>query len=162
MVCGVAVEIPLAGESGEVGEDSKGNHFAGAEGGVGSGASLLLRAGVAEIVDHNVECGEEGVHIDHGPVPFPLGSGSKPTLVRGHLPLKFRVDNSHQTSKPLSISGADGIRTHALRRAKAHRLILARPSASGNFDVLQVFCELACGSMSVAYRLGCSTVAVRS
>src|SRR5829696_8164455 len=97
MVCGVAVEIPLAGESGEVGEDSKGNHFAGAEGGVGSGASLLLRAGVAEIVDHNVECGEEGVHIDHGPVPFPLGSGSKPTLVRGHLPLKFRVDNSHQT-----------------------------------------------------------------
>src|SRR5215211_5103709 len=99
MVCGVAVEIPLAGESGEVGEDSKGNHFAGAEGGVGSGASLLLRAGVAEIVDHNVECGEEGVHIDHGPVPFPLGSGSKPTLVRGHLPLKFRVDNSHQTLK---------------------------------------------------------------
>src|SRR5215217_7993301 len=106
MVCGVAVEIPLAGESGEVGEDSKGNHFAGAEGGVGSGASLLLRAGVAEIVDHNVECGEEGVHIDHGPVPFPLGSGSKPTLVRGHLPLKFRVDNSHQTFKNSSRSAA--------------------------------------------------------
>src|SRR5215217_1322571 len=111
MVCGVAVEIPLAGESGEVGEDSKGNHFAGAEGGVGSGASLLLRAGVAEIVDHNVECGEEGVHIDHGPVPFPLGSGSKPTLVRGHLPLKFRVDNSHQTFKPAFYGLCDELRT---------------------------------------------------
>src|SRR5215203_4241973 len=47
--------------------------------------------GVAEVVDHNVQCGEEGVHIEHkSSVPFPWGSGSKPTLVCGHLPLKLR------------------------------------------------------------------------
>src|SRR5215216_5603532 len=47
--------------------------------------------GVAEVVDHNVQCGEEGVHIEHkSSVPFPWGSGSKPTLGCGHLPLKLR------------------------------------------------------------------------
>src|SRR5215217_4350580 len=47
--------------------------------------------GVAEVVDHNVQCGEEGVPIEHkSSVPFPWGSGSKPTLVCGHLPLKLR------------------------------------------------------------------------
>jgi hypothetical protein len=54
---------------------------------------------VAEVVDHDVECSEEGVHIEHGSVPFPSGLVSKPTLVRGHLPLKFSVDNSHQAFK---------------------------------------------------------------
>src|SRR3712207_1928085 len=52
--------------------------------------------GLAEVVHHDVKCGEEGVQIDHWPVPFPSGSGSKPTLNRGHLPLKFSTDNSHQ------------------------------------------------------------------
>jgi hypothetical protein len=56
--------------------------------------------GVAEVVDHNVKCGEEGVHVEHeGSVPFPSGSGSRPTLVRGHLPLKSSIDNSHQAFK---------------------------------------------------------------
>src|SRR5215217_7266001 len=141
MVCGVAVEIPLAGESGEVGEDSKGNHFAGAEGGVGSGASLLLRAGVAEIVDHNVECGEEGVHIDHGPVPFPLGSGSKPTLVRGHLPLKFRVDNSHQTFKtvgmvaPLITAGLPLLSPHVYGKEARRETSLSNFLGSGRIHI---------------------------
>jgi hypothetical protein len=55
---------------------------------------------VAEVVNHNVECGEEGVHIDHEElVPFPKGSGGKPTLACGHLPLKFPTDNSHQAFK---------------------------------------------------------------
>ncbi|MGF1473315.1 MAG: choice-of-anchor Q domain-containing protein, partial [Rubrobacteraceae bacterium] len=45
-----------------------------------------------------VKCGEEGVHVEHEEsVPFPSGSVSKPTLERGHLPLKSRTDNSHQT-----------------------------------------------------------------
>jgi hypothetical protein len=39
------------------------------------------------------------VHVEHGSVPFPWGSGSKPTLNRGHLPLNIRPDNSHQTFK---------------------------------------------------------------
>src|SRR5436305_2070481 len=56
--------------------------------------------GLAEVVDHNVKYGEEGVHVDHGsPVPFPSGTGSKPTLNRGHLPLNLRPANSHQAFK---------------------------------------------------------------
>jgi hypothetical protein len=55
--------------------------------------------GLAEVVHDDVECSEEGVHVEHRSVPFPSGSVSKPTLVGGHLPLKFRVDNSHQTFK---------------------------------------------------------------
>jgi hypothetical protein len=46
------------------------------------------------------------VHIDHEEsVPFLWGSGSKPTLVCGHLPLKFSPDNSHQAFN-LSVSCA--------------------------------------------------------
>src|SRR3712207_5237070 len=58
--------------------------------------------GLAEVVHHDVKCGEEGVQIDHWPVPFPSGSGSKPTLNRGHLPLKFSTDNSHQAFDDIS------------------------------------------------------------
>jgi hypothetical protein len=55
---------------------------------------------VAKIVDHDVKCGEEGVHVEHEEsVPFPSGLVSKPTLVRGHLPLKSSPDNSHQAFK---------------------------------------------------------------
>jgi hypothetical protein len=62
--------------------------------------SLFLREGVAEIIHHDVECGEEGVHIDLESVPFPSGNGiGKPTLDHGHLPLKIRTVNSHQVSK---------------------------------------------------------------
>jgi hypothetical protein len=60
------------------------------------GASLLGAVGVAEVIDDDVECGEEGVHIEHGLVPFPTGLGGKPTLRRGHLPLKSLPPNSHQ------------------------------------------------------------------
>src|SRR5688572_29022389 len=53
--------------------------------------------GVAELIDRNVKCGEEGVHVNHEEsVPFPSGSGSKPTLKGGHLPLKFPTGNSHE------------------------------------------------------------------
>ncbi len=53
--------------------------------------------GVAEVVDHNVKRGEEGVHAEHEEsVPFLSGLGSKPTLRGGHLPLKSSTDNSHQ------------------------------------------------------------------
>jgi hypothetical protein len=63
----------------------------------GPGVSSLFAVLIlAKIVDDDVKCGEEGVHVEHGSVPFPLGSGSKPTLERGHLPLKCLTDNSHQ------------------------------------------------------------------
>ncbi|MGF1470392.1 MAG: hypothetical protein ACFB50_01465, partial [Rubrobacteraceae bacterium] len=53
------------------------------------------------------KCGEEGVHVEHEEsVPFPSGSVSKPTLERGHLPLKSRTDNSHQTFKEFPILDA--------------------------------------------------------
>jgi hypothetical protein len=60
--------------------------------------------GVAEVVHHDVKCGKEGVHIDHkSSVPFPWGSGSKPTLVCGRLPLKSSTGNSHQAFKRVRI-----------------------------------------------------------
>jgi hypothetical protein len=94
----VAVEVALAAEAAPPGKDSQGNDLAIGEGSFRAG-SLFRRLGVAEVVDHDVECSEEGVHIEHGSVPFPSGSGGKPTLVRGHLPHKFSVDNSHQAFK---------------------------------------------------------------
>jgi non-specific serine/threonine protein kinase len=55
---------------------------------------------VAKVVDRDVKCGEEGVHVEHEEsVPFPRGSGSKPTLERGHLLLKSSSYNSHQALK---------------------------------------------------------------
>jgi hypothetical protein len=92
------VEIPLAGESGEAGEAGESYDLVGSEGGVRSGRSVLFRPGLVEIVRHEVESGEEGVHVEHEEsVPFPSGSVlGKPTLVHGHLPLKSRTDNSHQ------------------------------------------------------------------
>ncbi len=102
---GVTVEIPFAGESGPPGEDGEGYDLAGAQGCIGSGMSFFLRAGLAEVVDHNVECGEEGVHVEHEEsVPFPSGSVSKLTLARGHLPLKSHPDNSHQAFEDISIA----------------------------------------------------------
>jgi len=60
----VAVEIPLAGETAPTGKDGQGKHLALGEGGLGTGPPFW-RLGVAEVVDHNVEYGEEGVHIEH-------------------------------------------------------------------------------------------------
>src|SRR5215207_3624877 len=95
---GVAVEGPLAREPGEAGEDGEGKDLALGEGGFRR-EPLFRPMGLAEVVCDDVECGEEGVHVEHWSVPFPEGSVSKPTLVRGHLPLKFRADNSHQAFK---------------------------------------------------------------
>ena len=67
------------------------------------------------------------------------------------------------------LSGADGIRTHALRRAKAKEYVLARTGASSNFRCLQVFHRIAVGGSSIAYQpiparlqYGCSTICFRS
>src|SRR5829696_2963695 len=97
MALGVAVEVSLAGESRPAGEDGEGDDLACGKGGLGAGASLLGAVGLAEVIDDNVKCGEEGVHVEHEEsVPFPSGSGGKPTLERGHLPLKSSPPNSHQ------------------------------------------------------------------
>jgi hypothetical protein len=99
----VAVEIPLAGETAPTSEDGQGKHLALGEGGFGTGPPFW-RLGVAEVVDHNVEYGEEGVHIEHKEsVPFPSGSVNKPTLICGHLLLKLRPNNSHQAFKRLYV-----------------------------------------------------------
>jgi len=50
------------------------------------------------------------VHLDHEEsVPFPWGSGSKPTLEGGHLPLKSSTDNSHQAFKAYARPGTSEI-----------------------------------------------------
>ena len=48
-------------------------------------------------------------------------------------------------------SGAEGIRTPDLRRAKAKKCILVRPGTSGYFAVLQVLYGIASGDSSMAY-----------
>src|SRR5215208_636351 len=98
---GIAVEVPLAPKACPSGEDGEGGDLAGAQGCIWSGV-MFLQSGLAEVVDYNVECGEEGVHVDHeSTVPFLSGNGiGKPTLMGGHLPLNFRSSNSHQTFKP--------------------------------------------------------------
>src|SRR5215210_4730630 len=58
---GVAIEVSLAVETAPTGKDGQGKHLAPGEGGFGAGP-LFWRLRVAEVVYHNVECGEEGVH----------------------------------------------------------------------------------------------------
>jgi hypothetical protein len=92
---GVAIEIPLAGERRPPGEDGEGDDLALAKGGFRTW--LPFRdAGVAKVVDRNVKCGEEGVHVEHKEsAPFLSGSGGKLTLIRGHLPLKYLQPVTH-------------------------------------------------------------------
>jgi hypothetical protein len=99
----IVAKVPLTAEAPPPGEDGEGDHFAGIERGIGPIKPLFLRAGLAEVVDHNVECSEESVYVDHEPVPFPSGSVSKPTLVCGHLPLKSSTDDSHQALKRMGL-----------------------------------------------------------
>src|SRR5919107_6145379 len=107
--CGVAIEVPLAVETAPTREDGEGDDLAFGEGRIGTGTPSWW-SGLAKVVDHNVECGEEGVHIDHEEsVPFPSGIGiGKPTLACGHLPLKSSTHNSHQAFKSLSAAHVQG------------------------------------------------------
>jgi hypothetical protein len=50
------------------------------------------------------------------------------------------------------LSGAEGSRTPDLRRAKAKKHVLAYPSVSSNFGVLQGFCTILDDSLSTTYR----------
>ncbi len=64
------------------------------EEGLGAGGSVFGSLGLAEVIDDDIECGEEGVRVEReSSLPSPSGSDSKPTLERGHLPLKFRADD---------------------------------------------------------------------
>src|SRR5918997_6415490 len=103
MAFGVTVEVSLAGESRPAGEDREGDDLACGKGGLGARTSLLGPAGLAEVIDDDVECGEEGVHVKHESVPFPTGWGGKLTLRRGHLPLKSSPPNSHQAFKHVAL-----------------------------------------------------------
>src|SRR5215211_1779137 len=119
---GVAVEVPLAVEAAPTRKDGEGDDFTCAEGGLGTGLTFR-RAGLAKVVDRDVKCGEEGVHVEHEEsVPFPRGSGSKPTLERGHLPLKSSSYNSHQAFK--DIHPEKEIEVHGTRPSRSYH----RPS----------------------------------
>jgi hypothetical protein len=60
VACSVAIEVPLAVEPAPTREDGEGEDLAFAEGRIRTGSSLWW-LGVAKVVNHNVECGEEGV-----------------------------------------------------------------------------------------------------
>jgi hypothetical protein len=101
VVTGVAVEVALASEPRPPGEDGQRDDLAVGEGRLRAGPPFW-RLGLAEVVDHNVKCGEEGVQVKHEEESPPFPSGSvlgKPTLSRGYLPLKFPTANSHQAFK---------------------------------------------------------------
>src|SRR5919107_1856572 len=74
---GVAIEVPLAVETAPTREDGEGDDLAFGEGRIGTGTPSWW-SGLAKVVDHNVECGEEGVHIDHDR----LDSGLSPATVQ--------------------------------------------------------------------------------
>src|SRR5829696_10462366 len=100
MCLGVAIEVLFAGESRPPAEDREGDDLATTERGIRTGSAPFGLMRVAKFIDDDVKCGEEGVHVEHEQsVPFPSGLVSKPTLVRGHLPLKSSMDNSHQAFK---------------------------------------------------------------
>jgi hypothetical protein len=73
---GVAVEVPLAVETGPPGEDGESDDLTFGEGGLGTG-SLFWRMGVAEVLNSDVKYGEEGVlkSTIRGVGSFPLGIG---------------------------------------------------------------------------------------
>src|SRR5829696_2777699 len=56
----VAVEVPFARETAPPSEDGQGDHFACTQGGLRAWLLRCWRMGVAEVVGHNVKCGEEG------------------------------------------------------------------------------------------------------
>lgn len=62
VMLGVAVEVPLAGEPRPPGEDREGDDLALGKGCFGAGPlPLFWRLGLAEVVNRNVKCSEEGV-----------------------------------------------------------------------------------------------------
>src|SRR5919112_2235036 len=63
----------------------------------------------------------------------------------------FRLSPRFTCKLPSFRSGAEGLRTPDLRRAKAKGYVLARPGGSGYFAVLQVFYRIAGGVSSIAY-----------
>ena len=65
MDLGVALEVPFAGESAPAGEDREGDDLALAEGGIRAWSAPYGSMRLAKIVDHDVKCGEEGVHVEH-------------------------------------------------------------------------------------------------
>jgi hypothetical protein len=75
----IAKEVALASEAGPPSEDGQGYNLAVGEGWLRTGP-LPWRTGLAKVVDNNVECSEEGVHIDHKVGSFPFGIDQyKPT-----------------------------------------------------------------------------------
>src|SRR5918993_4046829 len=99
-VC-IAVEVPLAPEASPSGEDGEGDDLAGTERRIRSGVLLCLRAGLAEVVDHDVEYGEEGVHIDHERRFLSLRERDREADSSWWTPsAQVSMDNSHQAFNP--------------------------------------------------------------
>src|SRR5690554_4223711 len=88
---GIAIEVLLTGELHPLPEDGQRQHLAAAQRGRGAGAvGLRGQVGLAEGVDQDIDCNQEGVHIHRVLLSWetdesylPYGSGHLP-VSRGH------------------------------------------------------------------------------
>jgi hypothetical protein len=63
---GIAIKISLAGKLSPLPKEGQGDHFATAQPGVWARMlGILQPTGLAQIIDHDVQCGQKGFHIDH-------------------------------------------------------------------------------------------------
>ena len=82
VAAGVAVEPPLAAEALPLAEDRQRQQLGAAERGRGPGVRRRRgQVSLAEIVDHDIQGGEEGVRVDHGGAPLlgRKGAARRPT-----------------------------------------------------------------------------------
>jgi hypothetical protein len=88
-------EGAVAGEAGPRPTQAEGAHLAPAERGLWPRVNRWWSGGLAELIKPHVEGREEGSRVDHGAAPL-RDRDWRGTLVRGCLPLKFPLGNSHQ------------------------------------------------------------------
>ena len=80
-------EGAFAGEAGPLPKQTEGNHLAPAERGPWPRVDLWWYVRLAELINHDIEGGQEGIRVDHGAAPLQDRDWSC-TLVFGCL-LKF-------------------------------------------------------------------------
>src|SRR5690606_34185338 len=121
---GIAIEVLLTGELHPLPEDGQRQHLAAAQRGRGAGAvGLRGQVGLAEGVDQDIDCNQEGVHIHRVLLSWetdesylPYGSGHLP-VSRGHsMP---RLTHTKRSSPGLTTKAGSSRLWSAAARAAA-------------------------------------------